>query len=373
MRVCILIVSLDAFKGGNHLPLLAALHDVSFTILTNRKKPVDAVLPPNVEVIELNERLGPFYYGISDIRFSKAVLRRYPVTDAFWKQFDVVHLNQTIGDGLLALRDTGRPVLYTVHHPVTVDRQVALQEDPWYERLRWWAKYVVLIRAQRRLCRGFSRVMTVSHTSARRIADDYGIPFDKISVVYNGVNGTEFTLADATPPRFDVVALGSFIHPRKGFKHLARVYRLLSERGLRIADVGRRSGAQMEILKTIPGVTSHETIPQEQLVDIVRSSQVLISTAVYEGFGLSLIEALACGKPCFAFAVGAVPEVLEPIDPSLLVTPRNAEEMAEKIFAYLALPAEEKRRKGEEYRRRVLELYTIDASAKSLRDLYASL
>src|SRR4051812_26581888 len=115
MRVCLLIPALDAFKGANHLPLLAAMPDIDFTILTNRVKPESPDLPPNVRVETLHARLGSYYYGVSDALFARAVLRTYPADHSFWKQFAVIHINQTMGPALLRLQSTGVPLLFFIH------------------------------------------------------------------------------------------------------------------------------------------------------------------------------------------------------------------------------------------------------------------
>ena len=48
-------------------------------------------------------------------------------------EFDIVHDNQSLGSGLLGMLDDGWPLLVTLHHPITVDRQLALShaETPW--------------------------------------------------------------------------------------------------------------------------------------------------------------------------------------------------------------------------------------------------
>ncbi len=378
MRVCLLTPVLDAFKGGNHLPLLAALPDVEFIILTNRTKPEHPDLPKNVRVESLHARLGPYYYGCADWLFARAILRRYPVGHSFWQQFDVIHINQTMGPSLLHLQRTGVPLLFFIHHPVSADLAVAAQESSLLESLLWRLKYFFLRRWQKRLCRtlphlpaGKAGIVTVSETAADRIATDYGCDRAKIDVVPNGVDWTIFTPPkDLTSSDFDVIAVGAFIHPRKGFPHLIDVYRRLGERGLKIADVGRRSAEQQAVLRSIPNVQIFGTVPSEELVSLIERSSVLISTSLYEGFGLSLIEALACGRPAFAFDGGAVREVLEPVDPGLVVPLRDTAELTRRVLRFLELPPAERARKGMIYRQTVTSRYPLSASASALRTLY---
>lgn len=359
---------LDAFKGGNHLPLLRAASQTQFTILTNRAKLAEE-LPPNVTVVTLGRRIGPYYYGIADRLFARAVLRAYPSSHAFWQDFDVIHLNQTLGPSLLVLKETGRPLLYALHHPVTADRDVAVRETSGFERLRWRLRYAPLISAQRKLCRGADHLMVVSETIAARAHAEYGVPPERISVVPNGVDGAVFPLA-AGGEDFDVIAMGSLLHPRKGFKYLLETYRFLAAKGCRIADVGRRSDEQRALLAQISGVRAFGTVKQEELLSLLGRSKTLVSASLYEGFGLSLIEALACGKPAFAFAGGAVEEVLTPVDSSLVVPVRDTQALAARILAFVALPAAERHARAAAYRAKVLELYSLSRSAEVLQAVY---
>lgn len=373
MRVCVLTPFLDVFKGGNHLPLFRALPDVQFTVLTGNVHPKDAALPANVRVMKLEGRLGSYYYGFADRRFAREVLRTYPAGHPFWKDFDVLHLNQTLHPSLLTLQESGVPLLYAVHHPVTVDLGAALGECSPVEGLLWRARYHSLICWQRRICREAPHVMTVSQTVAARLQDDYTCDPAKISIVPNGVDGERFTSAADRTPEFDVIAVGSFLHPRKGFRYLIETYRALAQDKVRIADVGKRSHEQRALLADIPGLTTFDTVSDAEITSLIQRSSVLLSTSLYEGFGLSLIEALACGRPAFAFDAGAVSEVLSPIDPSLVVPLRDCDALVRRVREFLALSPEERRRRGERYREEVLKRYSLEASADALRVVYARL
>jgi len=373
MRVCVLMPFLDVYKGGNHLPLFRALPDVQFTVLTSRVLPNGAPLPANVRVIELHERLGSYYYGFADWRFARAVLRTYPVGHPFWKGFDVLHLNQVLGPQFAVLPKTGVPVLYAIHHPVTADREVAIAETSSCERILWRIKYFFPVRWQRHLCRSLPAVMTVSRTVQERLIRDYDIPPAKISIVPNGVDGERFQSAGDRTSDFDVIAVGSFLHPRKGFPYLLKVYAALAAQGIRIADAGKRSPAQRFRLEQLTGVTLFGTVSDKQITSLIQRSAVLLSTSLYEGFGLSLIEALACGRPAFAFDAGAVKEVLVPIDPSLVVPLRDSDALVRRVREFLSLSSEERRLRGERYREEVLKRYPLAASAAALRAMYTRL
>jgi glycosyltransferase involved in cell wall biosynthesis len=335
-------------------------------------KPLNIVLPPNITVETIGDRLGPYYYGVADFFFARSVLRRYPISHPFWKQFDVVHLNQTMGPSLERLLSTGVPVCLFIHHPVSADLAVAVEESSVFHALQWKLRYAPLIFMQRRLCHTLPCIATVSETSACRIAADYACPRGKIFVVPNGVEIHARDSKDVAM-QFDVLGLGSFIHPRKGFRYLVHAYKLLSAAGYRIADIGRRSAEQRKLLTSIPHLTVFGTVSDAELQMHIASSRTLISTSLYEGFGLSIIEALASGKPAFAFDGGAVREVLTPIDPDLVVPLRDTAALVQRIIHFLQLPSDQAMEVGGRYRDAVQRLYPLRRAAEGLEALYSKI
>src|SRR5262249_52273657 len=113
--------------------------------------------------------------------------------------FDVVHDNQSLGLGLLGLPDAGLPVTATIHHPITFDRRVdlAAAPNPWRRLLvrRWYG----FLRMQRHVARRLPQVITVSHSSARDIAADFGVEPGRIRTVPLGVDAK--TYSPPTAPR----------------------------------------------------------------------------------------------------------------------------------------------------------------------------
>ena len=369
MRICILQHVFDPFKGANHLPLYRANADCQFTIVCRASKVAESDLPSNVNIVTVPGRIGPYYYGVRDYLFAKLLLKRYPISDSFWNSFDVIHLNQIMGPSLKKLTKLKAPLLITIHHPVTADLEVSVQESGVLAALHWRLKYFLLVRWQRAMCRCCDKVITVSNTVRDRLIAEYKLNSASITIVPNGVDGDVFTVGSGVN-EYDVVAMGSFIHPRKGFPYLLKVYQAFSDAGLHIADIGRRSDTQRAQLMKIEGVTVVGTIPGAELIEVLQQSSVLISVSLYEGFGLSLIEALSCGKPAFAFGGGAVQEVLDPIDPNFTVPLRDINELTKRVQVFLALSVEEKRTLADQYRKEVLVRYSIERSAQEMISVY---
>ena len=98
-------------------------------------------------------------------------------------EFDLVHDNQCLGNGIQGMIDDGWPLLTTLHHPITVDRQLALSHasNPWqqFTQRRWFG----FLRMQVKVARALPRVVTVSESSKVDIAAQMGVELDRMTVV----------------------------------------------------------------------------------------------------------------------------------------------------------------------------------------------
>ena len=103
--------------------------------------------------------------------------------------FDLIHDNQCLGRGLVAMMDTdGWPVLATLHHPITVDRDLDLEHatSAWRRfTLRRWYGFLGM---QMKVARAIPRVVTVSESSRGDIAEQMGVDRGRLHVVPVGVD-----------------------------------------------------------------------------------------------------------------------------------------------------------------------------------------
>lgn len=103
-----------------------------------------------------------------------------------------------------------------------------------------------------------------------------------------------------------------------------------------------------------------------------QSADILINPSVSEAFGMSLVEAMATGKPTIATAVGGMPEIVVHGKTGLVVPPECPDEMAEAINQLLS-DESLRERMGEAGRRRAVELFSWEAIAATLQSQYNTL
>jgi glycosyltransferase involved in cell wall biosynthesis len=179
-----------------------------------------------------------------------------------------------------------------------------------------WLKYLVP-----RLARRAQRVITVSHYSAERICEVCDIDREKITVVYNGVDA-KFVAVEPQRvaavrkhlnlPAQYVLCVGS-LEPRKNLRRLLQAWNRLgpAKDGLKLVLVGALSNVFRK--ETLPAVGSDVVfagyIADDDLPAVYAGAEAFVYPSLYEGFGLPVLEAMACGAPVVCSETTSLPEV----------------------------------------------------------------
>ncbi|MEV6651074.1 glycosyltransferase family 4 protein [Streptomyces sp. NPDC051219] len=291
-------------------------------------------------------------------------------------EFDVIHDNQTLGYGFLA--DLGAPLVTTIHHPITVDRQLELDAAQDWRRRASVRRWYGFTRMQKRVARRLPSVLTVSGSSKQEIVDHLGVRQDRVHVVHIGADTDLFspdpTIADI-PGR--IVTTSSADVPLKGLIHLVEALAKLRTENpqAHLVVVGRRAEdgpvAQAIDRYGLQGAVEFvKGISDQELVDLVRGAQVACVPSLYEGFSLPAAEAMATGTPLVATTGGAIPEVAGTDgETCLAVEPGDAGALAAALGRLLGDPAL-RARLGDAGRQRVLARFTWRQAAIGTAEHY---
>ncbi|MEA2843448.1 MAG: hypothetical protein QOJ69_1119 [Actinomycetota bacterium] len=291
--------------------------------------------------------------------------------------FDVVHDNQCLGYGIPGIARDGLPVVATIHHPITVDRDLELaQAADWQRRMglrRWYG----FVRMQKRVLRRLPRLLTVSESSARDICRQMGARPGQVAVVPVGVDTDWFRPLPhiaRVPGRLMTTASADVA--LKGLVPLLEALaKVRTERHAELVIVGPpRDGslvpAAIERLGLEGAVTVAGAVDALRMVELYASAEVAVVPSLYEGFSLPAVEAMACGVPVVSTTGGALPEVVgRHRETGLLVPPGDPGALAAAIGEALD-DADLRRRLGEAGRQRVLERFTWRATAEATVEHY---
>ena len=213
---------------------------------------------------------------------------------------------------------------------------------------------------ERRHVRQVDRILTSSAYSAGRIAEEYGVPAHRITVVPEPIDLARWRRAFESAPELprggNSILCVAHLYPRKNVATLlAAMTRLSNQAVLRVVGTGpdlarleRRArelglGGRVEFL-------GH--VAFDRLVGEYRRADVFCLPSRQEGFGIVFLEAMAAGLPIVAARAAAVPEVVSDGESGILVAPDSPGDLAAALDRLLSDP-EERRRMGETGRRQV--------------------
>ncbi len=294
--------------------------------------------------------------------------------------FDLVHDNQCLGAGLLGMLRDGWPLIETLHHPITVDRELELEHATSFRRRLALRRWYGFLRMQGRVARRMARVVTVSESSKRDIASQMGVDPSRMAVVPVGVDHAVFRPLEHTrrvPGR--IMTTASADVPMKGLIPLLEaVAKVRSVRDAELVVIGkpRTGGPTRDAIDRLglEGVVRFVSgISDEEVVRLYAEAELAVVPSLYEGFSLPAIEAMSCGVPVVATTGGALPEVVGDDGlTALLVPPGDPGALANAITTVLG-SAELRSRLGEAGRRRVLGRFTWQVTARRTAEEYGVL
>jgi glycosyltransferase involved in cell wall biosynthesis len=229
----------------------------------------------------------------------------YPVRLSALQNHDVLHCTTYYGPL--------RPRIPTV---VTVHDLAVLRHPEAFPR--WTKTYVPLVVPH--VLRAAARIIAVSEFTASELEALLDVPRSGIVVVPNAVDETFTTNGPAAEGEY-VLAVGT-LEPRK---NLERAIEAAERVGLPLRIAGARGWGGVEARRA----TWLGEIDDAELARQYRGAQCLVYPSLYEGFGIPVLEAMACGIPVVASAGGATEEIAG--GAAVLVDPLDVDSIAAGI------------------------------------------
>jgi len=248
-------------------------------------------------------------------------------------------------------------------------------------------------------------VVAVSQSMRRDVHDLYDVPFDKIRVIHNGIdlnlyrptpNPAVLKAYGVNPDKPYILFVGR-ITRQKGIIHLVNAIKHVRD-GVQIVlcagapDTKEIGGEMAEAVARAKHQTKNEMIwvekivPKNEIVSLYTHATLFVCPSVYEPFGIINLEAMACGTPVVASAVGGIPEAVVhgetgmhvPIEPvsETNVEPRDPEQFARNLATAINTLLDSPARLQEmaaAARRRVEEHFGWPAIARQTLEFYQQL
>jgi glycosyltransferase involved in cell wall biosynthesis len=220
---------------------------------------------------------------------------------------------------------------------------VAFLDEPQFFSASFRMLYEYLTPA---LARVAARIVTVSEFSRRRILESFGTPPEKVVVIGNGVSANfrpqsvaEIARTRAAldlPPRYFLLQATS--DRRKNLAAALQAWSralpdLPDDLHLVVSgnlDRGHVFG-KLDVAMTAPRMRAVGYVAEEHMAPLMAGAEAFLFPSLYEGFGMPIIEAMACATPVLTSAATATQEVAA--DKALLVDPKSVDDIARGIVA----------------------------------------
>jgi glycosyltransferase involved in cell wall biosynthesis len=297
-----------------------------------------------------------------------------PLLSARASEFDIVHDNQGLGPALLDVTGAGLPLVATIHHPISVDREVEIAAAPWYRQLtlrRWFA----FVQMQARVARRIDHLLVPSLSSAQDAIRDFGLEQRQLHVVPMGVDTELFRPRESRVPG-RIVALCSADVPLKGLAVLLRALAALPpDQDARLTVVSKpEPGGRTEQLVVELGLSErvHFTsgLTDTGIAELMASAQVACVPSFYEGFSLPAVEAMASGTALVASDVGALAEVVGRDGTAGVLVPAGDPAALMTAIRDLLRDSTLRNAIGTAGRERVAQRFSWTATARATVDMY---
>jgi glycosyltransferase involved in cell wall biosynthesis len=176
-------------------------------------------------------------------------------------------------------------------------------------------------------------VFTNAEFTANDVAETLGIPRDRIRVAHPGVDRGFAPDGERTDLGRPYVLTVATLEPRKNLQTLVSAYRQPEGEGLTLVVAGGAGWGRRPQLE-VPGIVPSGYVPPERLPALYRGAQAFVFPSRFEGFGMPVLEAMACGVPCVVSAHPSLDEACG--DAAIRVDPESPEAIADGIRRALA-------------------------------------
>lgn len=310
---------------------------------------------------------------------------------------DLVHCHTwyTHLGGIMAKLNYGIPLVITVHSLEPL--------RPW-KREQLGGGYDFSLWVEKTALEMADAVIAVSAETKRDVLSLFDVKEERISVIHNGIDLSEYSAVEnpsalkalgVDPDRPYVLFVGR-ITRQKGIIHLVRAIRHLNSGFQIVLCAGAPDTPEIaaEMQQAVAAAREHhgeivwieKMVTRPEAISLYSGASVFVCPSIYEPFGIINLEAMACGTPVVASAVGGIKEVVVDGETGFLVPLKQmtespfeatepevfASDLAAKINLLMADPALAAKM-GAAGRRRAEEFFGWDAIARKTERLYAKL
>ena len=232
-------------------------------------------------------------------------------------------------------------------------------------------------------------VTIVSQKASETMLKSKTASANKLLVIYNGIDLNKFIFQDKKARKEIrkelnlkkddkvLISIGR-LFKAKGYPYLIEAIKILKSKypDIKLLIIGE--GEEKNKLETQTRELNLEKNifflgRKENVSNCLNASDIFVLASLWEGFGLAIVEAMACGLPVITTNVGGIPEIIQDKISGLLVDPKDSEILAQKIDYLLNLDADSKERFALKGRKIVEQKFPLEKMMTKYEELYYKL
>jgi glycosyltransferase involved in cell wall biosynthesis len=265
------------------------------------------------------------FYNIWKLKHRSVIYKinnAYNVFDLIANNYDVYH--PTYYSPFLSTYIGNTPMIVTVHDLIN---EILYKKYPsLYDSRLFRQKQTIMMKA--------AHIIAVSENTKKDVIEHYSIEPEKISVIYLGNSfSIETTEINKSTEKYML-----FVGNRAGYKNfipfVEAIHQILIDSDIKLICAGGKefTNEEKEVLKRL-GIDNrihHQSVNDSQLSELYKNALLFIFPSLYEGFGIPILEAFACGCPCAVSNSGSLPEIAG--DAALFFDPYSMNSIFECVY-----------------------------------------
>jgi glycosyltransferase involved in cell wall biosynthesis len=225
-----------------------------------------------------------------------------------------------------------------------------------------------------------------SQIAARELIKKKVYPKEKLKVIYNGIDVSDFDISrnerirkelKILPDKFLLISVGSLTE-QKGYPYLIEAVKMLIDKypGLVMIILGegpKRESLQSQIERNNLKDNILLLGNKDNVAEYLSVSDLFVLPSLWEGLPNVLLEAMASGLASIATDVGGVSEIIQDEENGFLVNPKNSAILYQKIDYALSLPKEEREVIGKRAKETISDKFSLQKMVREYENLYSEM
>lgn len=246
-----------------------------------------------------------------------------------FEEYDIVHGTMMPASTIAVtpFNDLDVPVVVTSHGTSIGETKAVALETPADYLLKFFFHPMNVVMDYM-VGHGADGVIAISDHAYDQLTSSYGLDEDKVKIIPHGVDTQKFTPCEDIHPSVEEMNI-TFLYvgrlgARKGLELALRAFATLDTNDIEFLIVG--TGRHEESLRALSQELGVENsvqflgyVPDSELPVLYSSADVFVLPSTYEGFGLVLLEAIACGTPAIGSDAGGIPTAVSHAGAGLVV------------------------------------------------------